>query len=207
LRLRVTIQGSKDKARQIAQLTHDLNNALHAIASAIEIVRRRLPATDDRAASALSAAKRNVDTAAQLAHQLLVLSGQGTGAPDEPKEKTAADRLAGLRVLIIEDESLIAMHVEDLVGELGCEVIGVAASVPKALALLTKVDFDLALLDVQLGDAPAYPVAAALKERNVPFVFMSGYGQIAEAWRDRPALQKPFDLEQARLAMKRALQL
>jgi CheY-like chemotaxis protein len=203
----VTTQGPNDKTREIAQLAHDLNNALHAITSAIEIVRRRLPAADERAASALGAAKRNVDTAAQLAHRLLLLSGQGAGVPGKLVEKAAADKLAGLRVLIIEDESLIAMHVEDLVCELGCEVIGVVASVPKALERLARADVELALLDVQLGDAPAYPVAAALKERNVPFVFMSGYGQIAEPWRDRPALQKPFDLEQARSEMERALQL
>ncbi len=200
------IAGSKDKAAVIGQLAHDLNNALHAINSAIEIVRRRLPESDARSASVLGAAKRNVDTAAALAHRLLVLSGE-VAAPGKPTENTAPDKLAGLRVVIIEDESLIAMHVEDLVCELGCEVIGVAASVPKALELLARVEVDLALLDVQLGDAPAYPIAAALKERNVPFVFMSGYGQILEAWRDRPALQKPFDLEQARIEIGRALEL
>lgn len=75
----VTAQGSSDKTHQIAELAHDLNNALHVIASAIEIVQRRLPAADAQAASALSSAKRNVDTAAQLAHQLLVLSGQDAG--------------------------------------------------------------------------------------------------------------------------------
>jgi signal transduction histidine kinase len=75
----VTSRGSSDKTDEIAQLAHDLNNALHAIASAIEIMRRRLPAADAQAASTLSSAKRNVDTAAQLAHQLLVLSGQNAG--------------------------------------------------------------------------------------------------------------------------------
>jgi signal transduction histidine kinase len=79
LLLCVTARGSSDKTGQVAQLAHDLNNALHAIASAIEIVRRRLPAADAQAASALSSAERNVDTAAQLAHQLLVLSGQDAG--------------------------------------------------------------------------------------------------------------------------------
>ena len=197
---------SKDKAAEIGQLAHDLNNALHAVGSAIEIVRRRLPASDARSASALRAAKRNVDTAARLAQQLFGISGEAAGVPTKRGKQNAADALAGLRVLIIEDESLIAMHVEDLLCELGCQVIGVAGSVPKALELLTRVDIDLALLDVQLGDVPAYPVAAALKERNVPFVFMSGYGQVLEAWRDRPTLQKPFDLDQARIEMGRALQ-
>jgi signal transduction histidine kinase len=76
----VTAKRSSDKTHQIAQLAHDLNNALHAIGSAIEIVRLRLPAGDAHAAGALSSAKRNVDTAAQVAHQLLLLSRQGAGA-------------------------------------------------------------------------------------------------------------------------------
>ena len=71
--------GPNDKTREIAQLAHDLNNALHAVNSAIEIVRRRLPAADTHAASALNSAKRNIDTAAQVAHQLLVLSQQDPG--------------------------------------------------------------------------------------------------------------------------------
>ena len=79
MRICVTAQGSSDKTHQIAQLAHDLNNALHAIASAIEIVRRRLPAADAQATGALNSAKRNVDTAAQVAHQLLVLSRQDAG--------------------------------------------------------------------------------------------------------------------------------
>jgi signal transduction histidine kinase len=71
----VTSQGSSDKIDEVAQLAHDLNNALHAIGSAIEIARRRLPAADAQTASALGSARRNVDTAAQLAHRLLALSG------------------------------------------------------------------------------------------------------------------------------------
>lgn len=85
MRFCVTTQRPSDKAPEIAQLAHDLNNALHAIASAIEIVRRHLPAADSHAAGALNSAKRNVDTAAQVAHQLLVLSQKDAG--DEGKNR------------------------------------------------------------------------------------------------------------------------
>src|SRR5687768_7835692 len=72
----VATQGSKDNG-EIRQLAHDLNNALYAVNSAVELLRRRLPAADARAAMALEAAKRNVDCAVSVAQRLLALTGQG----------------------------------------------------------------------------------------------------------------------------------
>ena len=113
--------------------------------------------------------------------------------------------LAGLRVLVVEDESLIGMMVEDLLEQLGCRMIRLVSSLDKALEAAKQGDFDLALLDVDLGGEPSYPVAQALQARGVPFVFMSGHGALEAAWRNRPIIQKPFDLAQFRREIERVL--
>lgn len=86
--------------------------------------------------------------------------------------------VAGLRLLVVEDEALVAMLIEDLLRDLGCTVIGPVGSVVRALDLLRREALDGALLDVNLGDGEwSYPVADALAARGVPFVFLTGYGQ------------------------------
>ncbi|OAS12437.1 response regulator [Methylobacterium platani] len=101
--------------------------------------------------------------------------------------------LVGRRVLLVEDESLVAMLAEDMLLELGCEVV-VAMRLDKALALARNEVFDLALLDVNLGDARSYPVADLLFERRTPFLFATGYGKqgLEEAYKAVPVLQKPY---------------
>lgn len=101
--------------------------------------------------------------------------------------------LAGRRVLLVEDESLVAMLAEDMLLDLGCEVV-VAMRLDKALAHAQAEDFDLAVLDVNLGDARSYPVADLLLERCTPFLFATGYGQhgLDAAYRTVPVLQKPY---------------
>ncbi|MFN2644452.1 MAG: ATP-binding protein [Burkholderiales bacterium] len=111
--------------------------------------------------------------------------------------------LVGLRVLVVEDESLIAMLVEDLLTQLGCTLAGTMSSLDKALQAAGRRDIDVALLDVDLGGEPVYPVADALQARGIPFVFMSGYGGLHERWRDTPIVQKPFDLA----ALKQGIEL
>lgn len=105
--------------------------------------------------------------------------------------------LAGLRLLIVEDEMLVAMLLEDLLGSVGCEVVK-APNVAKALALIESEQIDGALLDVNLHGGRAYPVATELKQRDIPFVFTTGYDEnaIDECWRDRPVLRKPFTLDE-----------
>ena len=104
--------------------------------------------------------------------------------------------LAGRRILLVEDEMLVSMLIEDVVKELGCEVVGPAADRDKAMSLAETEDVDVALLDVNLGGEPVYPVADLLKTRGVPFAFISGYGQHAASARygDVPTLAKPFRL-------------
>ena len=102
--------------------------------------------------------------------------------------------LNGLKVLVVEDEMLVSMLVEDMLGDLGCTVVGPAAELEEAMSLARSADIDLALLDVNLGGKPIFPVADALKARGVPFAFASGYGEagLSEDHRGAAVLQKPF---------------
>ncbi|KLK92059.1 chemotaxis protein CheY [Microvirga vignae] len=109
--------------------------------------------------------------------------------------------LTGLRILVVEDEAAISLLLEDMLLDFGCEVIGPAARLSAALDAVAREQMDLAILDVNVAGEPIYPVAEALAERSIPFVFSTGYGSagIRDAFRDRPVLQKPFaqhDLKQ-----------
>jgi CheY-like chemotaxis protein len=99
-----------------------------------------------------------------------------------------------LRVLVVEDEMLVAMNIEDMLLELGHEVAGLASRLAPALALARDSRFDAAMLDVNLAGEPSFPVADLLAERGIPFLFATGYGRhgIEERFRGRPILQKPF---------------
>jgi CheY-like chemotaxis protein len=99
-----------------------------------------------------------------------------------------------LRILIVEDEMLVAMNIEDMLLALGHEVAGIAGRLAPALALAQEGEFDLAMLDVNLAGEPSFAVADALRERGIPFVFATGYGRegLREDYRDVPVLQKPF---------------
>jgi two-component SAPR family response regulator len=105
--------------------------------------------------------------------------------------------LNGLRVIVVEDETLLAMLLEDMLMELGCEVLWTAHRVGKALELMAESSPDVAVLDVNIAGDPVYPVAEALVERAIPFVFATGYGTrgLEDSWRDRPIVQKPFQME------------
>lgn len=102
--------------------------------------------------------------------------------------------LSSLKVLVVEDEALVSMLVEDMLTDLGCTVVGPAAEIEEALRLAGSADIDAALLDVNLGGRPIFPVADALKERGVPFAFASGYGEagISDDHKGSAVLQKPF---------------
>lgn len=106
--------------------------------------------------------------------------------------------LAGKRVLVVEDEMLVALLVEDMLIDAGCIIIGPFARVSDALAATKAEAVDLALLDVNVAGEKVFPVAKALEERGVPFLFVTGYGQEALP-QDRPdwqAVAKPFLPEQ-----------
>jgi CheY-like chemotaxis protein len=120
-----------------------------------------------------------------------------------PAPQPAAD-LRAKRILVVEDELMIRMLIEDMLAELGCTVAAAAARLEEALELAQTADFDIAILDVNLGGQPIVPVADILAARGTPFVFATGYGErgLPNNHRDRPALKKPFQLD----SLKRALQ-
>ena len=104
---------------------------------------------------------------------------------------------AALRILVVEDELMIRMLLEDMLGELGHTIAVAAARIDEALEAAKTADVDLAILDVNLNGEPISPVADALVARGVPFVFATGYGELGvpAPYRDRPTLKKPFQME------------
>ncbi|MBB3998113.1 response regulator [Aureimonas pseudogalii] len=117
---------------------------------------------------------------------------------------------AGLRIFAVEDESLVAMQLEDILADLGCEIVGLAMRVPRALAMLDgSPKIDAAVLDMNIAGEKVYPVAERLRDGGVPIIFATGYGVsgIAEEWRSWPILQKPYTGDQVESALMRALSL
>ena len=89
---------------------------------------------------------------------------------------------------------LVLLSIEDMLADLGCESVSAAATVSQALALIDTQTFDAAMVDLNLGGGNSYPVADALSERGVPFVFSTGYSSqsVKDGYRDRPVLGKPY---------------
>jgi CheY-like chemotaxis protein len=117
--------------------------------------------------------------------------------------------LNGLRVLVVEDEALVSMLLEDMLADHGCEVAATASRLSQALDMVADpgLAFDAAILDVNLGGDPIFPVAEALAKRGSPFVFATGYGAggLPESWRSRPTLQKPFSHDDVARALAQAV--
>jgi two-component SAPR family response regulator len=106
----------------------------------------------------------------------------------------AAEMLRGRRVMIVEDELLVAMEMESLLEEQGCSVLGPAPTVDRALDLLDRERPDAAILDVNLDGQTAIPVAAALNAQGIPFLLATGYGNAqgsAPELKDAPRIDKP----------------
>lgn len=102
--------------------------------------------------------------------------------------------LAGFRILVVEDEAPIALQMEDMLVELGGAVVGPASRVGQALRLLEGQAVDAAVLDLNIAGELVYPVADALENRGLPYIFVTGYGAsgLAEPYRSQPVLEKPF---------------
>ena len=114
--------------------------------------------------------------------------------------------LAGLNVMVVEDEAIISFLIEDMLLTLGCASVVHAAAVKQALSVLAQNTPDAAVLDVNLAGEPGYAVAEKLEESGVPFVFATGYGEsgLPQRWRERPVVQKPFTLETLESALRSA---
>ena len=87
--------------------------------------------------------------------------------------------LAGLKILVVEDEVLVSLLIEDILTEEGCTIVGPFDRVPAALRAARDEAIDLALLDVNVAGVKVYPVAEILAARRIPFLLLSGYGRQA----------------------------
>jgi DNA-binding response OmpR family regulator len=114
--------------------------------------------------------------------------------------------LSGCKALVVEDEAGIAILIEDMLKDLGCEIVASASRLKRATEIARTASIDFAIVDVNLAGEPAFPVASILRERKVPFLFSTGYGLsgIPSEFRGYPLLSKPFlvdELERELLGM------
>jgi CheY-like chemotaxis protein len=114
---------------------------------------------------------------------------------------------AGTRVLIVEDDSIIAMTAEDMLDEVGCTTAAIATTLAEALARADDTEFDIALLDLNLKDELSLPVAALLRLRGKPFVFATGYDGLPanSGFADSPIISKPYRVDQLATAIATSL--
>jgi CheY-like chemotaxis protein len=127
------------------------------------------------------------------------MSKSGSSEADPP--------FAGLKVLVVEDETVVSLVIDDMLKALGCAVIWHASGVTDALTILRDRKPDVALLDVYLAGELAYPIARWLDSEKVPFVLTTGYGrrQILGHWAERPTIQKPYTVPKLRAKLELAL--
>jgi DNA-binding NtrC family response regulator len=115
----------------------------------------------------------------------------------------------GKSVFLVEDEVMIRMMVADMLEELGYRIAAEAGEISQALALAESIDFDFAILDVNINGHAISPVADLIEARDCPFFFASGYGAagLPEKYRQYPALQKPFQIEKLAQTIDRTLRI
>ena len=105
--------------------------------------------------------------------------------------------LSGLKVLVVEDEPLLAITLKDVLTASGCAVVGPASTLELGMRLIEKEAVDGAILDVNLRGEMVFPLADALAERSIPFVYVTGYSKLLRACNHgRPFLQKPYTNQQ-----------
>lgn len=136
--------------------------------------------------------KRHVAEASGAA-RVIHFPKSGPGHVEEPPQNL----LSGQRVLLVEDSLIIALDAEDILSRLGAESVVTAGSVDAALDLIDAARPTIALLDINLGIGTSFPIADVLHEREVPFMFATGYGEQAkfpDVHRARPVVQKPYTI-------------
>lgn len=113
----------------------------------------------------------------------------------------------GLKVLVVEDEGIIALLLEDMLNELGHDMVASAANIDDARAEAANQKIDLAILDVNLGRQSSYPLASDLSAKGIPFILATGYGRnaLAEEWQGGVVLQKPFEVQALSAAIAESL--
>jgi len=113
--------------------------------------------------------------------------------------------LAGVRVLIVEDDFLVAISLRKSVERLGCKVVGPAPSVDRAIGIVNGEPLDAAILDINIIGGSSESIAHALSERSIPFFFVTGYASPeigSDDLRDTLRLRKPVDVEMLHQAMR-----
>lgn len=112
------------------------------------------------------------------------------------------------RVLIVEDEFLVAMMLEECLESLGYEVVGTMPSLEAGLAALETQHFDVAMLDMNLSGQSSEPIAQALEGKGTPFLFVTGYGKagVPAQYQTRQIVQKPFRLADLQKALESTTQ-
>src|ERR1041385_8637649 len=107
--------------------------------------------------------------------------------------ENSPDKLAGSRILVVEDDRLLSSMLEDALTILGCNAIK-ASDIAEAMQLVTTATLDGAILDVNVAGEKVYPIAQELGRRGIPFFFVTGYvnSDMPSEYRDRPLLKKPF---------------
>jgi CheY-like chemotaxis protein len=126
----------------------------------------------------------------------------------QQQTRTDAIDLQGLKVLVVEDESMVSMLMEDMLQDLGCTVVGTVARFEEALRLATNDPaFDVALLDVNLNGRQTFPIAEQLAARGVRFIFATGYGEgiLPPSLQGGQILQKPFELQALQRVLRHAM--
>lgn len=114
----------------------------------------------------------------------------------EPEADDLEAKVRGLRVLVVEDEFLMARLLEDVLNAYGCEVVGPVPRLDRAVDAARTEALDGAILDVNLAGELVFPVAEALLSRNIPFIFATGYSiaSLPPRFHETPRLQKPFPM-------------
>jgi CheY-like chemotaxis protein len=120
---------------------------------------------------------------------------------------TSGDSPATKRILVVEDELMIRMLLQDMLDELGYTIAAEAAHLDEAIEVAKTAEFDVAILDVDLNGKTITPVAEVLATRGMPFVFTTGYGEHAlpDAYRNRPILKKPYQINGLSQILERTL--
>lgn len=113
--------------------------------------------------------------------------------------------LAGKRILVIEDEFLVASLLRDMLAELGAEVVGPAQNLEIGTALAEREVLDAAVLDINIDGERSDSIAQVLMARNIPFVLATGYGERAASWGGVPVVDKPYRKRTLAAALLRAM--
>lgn len=125
--------------------------------------------------------------------------------PTQDRGATAVKPFDGKRVLVVEDEAIVATMVEEMLRELGAIVVGPASTIKNALVLASTDGLDAAVLDVNIRSERVDPVADTLRARHVPLVFATGYGASSTCARNSPVIEKPYTSEKLANALESAL--